>query len=85
MTIYPLYCPTSPCEALVCSTRAHRVAVCRKKGCPHRWQREAAEDRERSDEYDRNARREADEVQKLPTDRGEFELMKAIGQIKEGT
>jgi hypothetical protein len=61
MTIYPLYCPTSPCEALVCSTRAHRVAVCREKGCPHRWQREAAEDR------------------------GEFELMKAIGQIKEGT
>lgn len=85
MTVYPLYCPTSPCEALVCAIRAHRVAVCREKGCPHRWQREGAEDRARSDEHGPNAMREADEIHKLPTDLGEFELMEAIEQIKEGT
>jgi hypothetical protein len=75
----------NPCSTIGCAMQSDPIETCRDHRCPHRWQREAAEDRERSDEYDRNARREADEVQKLPTDRGEFELMKAIGQIKEGT
>jgi hypothetical protein len=75
----------NPCSTIGCAMQSDPIETCRDQSCPHRWQREAAEDRERSDEHYRNTRRKVDEVKKLPTDRGEFDLMEATGQIREGT
>lgn len=75
----------NPCSTIGCAMQSDPIETCRDHSCPHRWQREAAEDRERSDEHYRNTRRKVDEVEKLSTDRGEFDLMKATGQIREDT
>ena len=45
--VHPLYVPTSPCDAKECPTQAHRLAVCFEEHCPHAWQREAKEKREK--------------------------------------
>ena len=41
----PSYSPAPACEALVCSRRAYRIAVCREEWFGYRWMREFAEDR----------------------------------------
>jgi hypothetical protein len=41
--VHPHYSRTEPCAALAYATRSHSVAICRKEGFPHRWQRMAAE------------------------------------------
>lgn len=82
--IFPTYSATAPCDATACGNRRFGVDACKVQRCPHRWQREAAKDRERSDEYYRNARCEAGEAQKHPTGRGEFEQIEAARQIREG-
>ena len=75
----------NPCSTIGCAMQSDPIETCRDHSCPHRWQREAAEDRERSDEHYRNTRRKVDDVKNLPTNRDEFDLMEATGQIREGT
>jgi len=41
---HPSYSPAPPCEALKCDRRAFRIDACREESCPHRWQREGAEE-----------------------------------------
>ena len=55
LNAYPFYVPTGPCEVLECTFRVHQIEVCREEGCGYRWQREAAEDRKRREEKNRNA------------------------------
>lgn len=74
----------NPCSTISCALQSDPIETCRDHRCPYRWQREAAEDRERSDEYFRNARRETDEAQKVPTDQGGIERMEATGPIRVG-
>jgi hypothetical protein len=50
MTPHPTYSPTSPCEALKCDLRQQDIRFCVRQFCPHRWQRQGAEDRARSAE-----------------------------------
>ena len=52
MTPHPTYAPTSPCDALACDVRQHAIRYCIEKFCPHRWQRQGAEDRARDAERD---------------------------------
>lgn len=47
-----------PCAVLGCAMQTGPVEVCRDYRCPHRWQREAAEDRQAQARAD--AKRRAD-------------------------
>ena len=51
LRLHPSYSPTQACETLVCKWRYWALSACKTSRCPHRWQREDAEDR---------AKREAD-------------------------
>ena len=44
---------SDPCAALGCAMQTQPVETCRDHRCPHRWQREAKEDRARREEKDR--------------------------------
>ena len=50
MTTFPDY--PNACETLACSMRGEPVETCRDHRCPHRWQREAVEDRQRREAKD---------------------------------
>jgi hypothetical protein len=43
----------NPCDILGCAMQGEPVETCRDHRCPHRWTREAREDRQRRDEKDR--------------------------------
>ena len=43
------------CSVLGCAMQDEPLTVCVDHRCPHRWQREAAEDRKRREEKNRNA------------------------------
>lgn len=58
MTPHPSYSPTSPCDALKCDLRQHAIRVCAETFCPHRWQRQGAEDQARDRERDEREERE---------------------------
>lgn len=70
----------NPCSTIGCAMQSDPIETCRDHSCPHRWQREAAEDRERSDELYGKARRTVDEAQKVPPNQGEVEQLEATGQ-----
>ena len=74
----------NPCSTIGCALQSDPIATCRDHRCPYRWQREAAEDRERSGEYYRNARGEANDAQKVLTDRGGIGRMEATGPNRVG-
>jgi len=40
---HPTYTPADPCETFECHYRAFRLADCRDRCCPFRFEREAAE------------------------------------------
>ena len=42
----------NPCEALKCALREKLIVECVEMACPHRWQREAREDRVKREEKD---------------------------------
>jgi hypothetical protein len=42
-----------PCSVFGCAMKDETLTVCVDHRCPHRWQREAAEDRGRCEEKDR--------------------------------
>ncbi|MBE0557738.1 MAG: hypothetical protein IH628_10945, partial [Proteobacteria bacterium] len=73
-----------PYSTIGCALQSDPIETSRDHRCLYRWQREAAEDRERSDEYFRNARRKANDAQKLLTDQGGIDRMEATGPIKVG-
>ena len=52
MTPEVLAFPTDPdpCAAIGCAMQGEHAEVCREHRCPHRWQREEAEDRARARE-----------------------------------
>jgi len=54
MNAHPSYVPAPACQALSCTWRSFLIDVCREERCPHRWQREAVEDRARSRETTAN-------------------------------
>ena len=45
-----------PCSVLGCAMQDEPLTVCADHCCPHRWTREATEDRARREEQDRKAR-----------------------------
>lgn len=45
-----------PCRATGCNIVSQPVEVCRDHRCPHRWTREAREDRARREEKDAKVR-----------------------------
>lgn len=45
LLLHPTYSPAPACTALVCKWRYWAVTACQASRCPHRWQREDAEDR----------------------------------------
>jgi hypothetical protein len=47
-----------PCKVLDCNIVSQPVEVCRDHRCPHRWTREAREDRARREVKDGKARAE---------------------------
>ncbi len=47
------------CVALGCPMRGEPIETCREHRCPHRWLRQAREDRARRDENDARERSEA--------------------------
>ena len=50
MIPHPTYALTDPCEALGCAMRQHDIRFCTEQYCPHRWQRQAAQDKARDKE-----------------------------------
>ena len=48
----PFHPDPDPCVAFGCAMRTESVETCRQHRCPHRWTREAAEDRQRREERD---------------------------------
>ena len=48
----------NPCDATACPMQTEPIETCRDHRCPHRWQREAREDRARREARDAAHRRE---------------------------
>lgn len=55
LLLHPTYSPARACETLRCQWRYWAVTACQASRCPHRWQREEAEDRARRENKDRGA------------------------------
>lgn len=45
VSVFPIFEDPDPCQAAGCAMQGEHAEVCRDHRCPHRWQREAAEDR----------------------------------------
>lgn len=70
-----------PCATLGCAMREQPVETCRDHRCPHRWQREAAEDRKRREEKDRQRGMVAARIANLPAHRPA--ISRPIGPLTE--